>query len=200
VEQQQAGGQERKDEQKGGGGIPKPTSRNKDTGKSEQSQGGSGDSKRRSERAIEHGIRSKERRAREIRKEPGSEKKISNRVTPSKDNSTRPAGRSRHKNRRKSKWAMYRGGSEDGRGKGKIIRRSPPASRCVLPQERCFYKGGEVKEGIKNARYVDGTITPRKMRPRAKVERPAHPKKSQGQPSANQAAVQYVVPLARPCS
>ena len=126
VEQQQAGGQERKDEQKGGGGIQSDV-RQQGQGKSEQSHGGSGDSKGDSSAQLSTELQ-QGKTAQGNPQEPGSEKnqepgdaKQDNQPDPSRS------------------------------GKEKSSEEPPPQG--VSPAER-FYKGGEGKEGIKNARYV----------------------------------------------
>jgi len=146
VEQQQAGGQERKDEQKGGGGIQSDV-RQQGQGKSEQSQGGSGDSKGDSSAQLSTELQ-QGKTAQGNPKEPSSEKNQQP-GDAKQDNQPDPSRSGKEQN--KEQMGKTEGGSKDGAGKEKSSEEPPPQG--VSPAER-FYKGGEGKEGIKNARYV----------------------------------------------
>jgi len=81
-------------------------------------------------------------------KEPGSEKNQQP-GDAKQDNQPDPSRSGKEQN--KEQMGKTEGGSKDGAGKEKSSEEPPPQG--VSPAER-FYKGGEGKEGIKNARYV----------------------------------------------
>jgi hypothetical protein len=116
-------------------------------GKSEQSQGGSGDSKGDSSAQLSTELQ-QGKTAQGNPKEPGSEKNQQPGEA-KQDNQPDPSRSGKEQN--KEQMGKTEGGSKDGAGKEKSSEEPPPQG--VSPAER-FYKGGEGKEGIKNARYV----------------------------------------------